>query len=184
MPKLHRWIMFCSLLIITSASYGNEYKGYIKLNPDECVPLSKEVVISQLPADWHHSAGFVKICQLKQKKTTATPVSIISIWVLDYYDAKFPPPATRKGEKFPLPIVVDNEFHTLGQLPQQYPDDPPRELNIYYSEFQAGTMSEILIDVYNPAVSGDYYYAPFRWNKQDKIYEMESKSNINGRRPY
>ena len=181
MWKYHKLVMISIILAIGSTSYSNEYKNYKKLNPDECVPLDERVIVSQLPTEWHNFVGFIKICNLKHKKSTTSQASLISIWVVDYYDTKFPSPAPRKWENFPLPIVVDGEFHPIGQLTQQYPDDPPREIDIYYRE-HGGIPSEILIDVYNQAVSGDYYYAPLIWNVKSNRYEMKDMEAKYGKR--
>jgi hypothetical protein len=41
----------------------------------------------------------------------------------------------------------------------------------------------IRIDVYNPTVSGDYYYAPLIWNEKDGQYHMKTKESKSGKRP-
>jgi hypothetical protein len=170
-----------SILSLISSSHAMEYKGFKLLNPDECVPLDNKLAF-QLPAEWHKYADFIKICKLKEKEPTDAKVSIISIWVLEYFNTRFPPPARHIWENFPLPLIVDREFKQIGQLPEQYPDDPPRELDIYFGKQQMGIATEIRIDVYNPAVSCDYYYAPLKWSKKDGRYEMKNKEPIDGKR--
>ena len=182
MPKLHRWIMFYSLLTITSASYGNEYKGYIKLNPDECIPMGKEVVISKLPLEWRKYSNFVKICKLQHGMQSPSKISIISVWVKDYFQTL---PASSRDilENFPLPLIFDNEFKNLGKLPEPYPGFDVADPDIYYGEWQLGLPTKILIDIYNPAVDGDYYYAPIKWNKEKNRYELNDLEEKYGRRP-
>ena len=180
MLKLHRWIMISIILAITTTSHGNEYKGYKKLNPDECIPLDKGVVVSQLPTEWHKYVGFIKICKLTPGKATTTQVSIISIWAHDYLNTQ--PPDT-PWEKFPLPIIIDSSFKQIGHINELYPSDWVTDLNIYYGQWQFDVPTEIRVDVENPAVSGDYYYAPLIWNKKNGFYEMRTKETINGRRP-
>lgn len=182
MQMLNRLIICSFILVVASISHSYGYNGYLKLAPDTCVPLEEDVIISKLPAYWHKYSSFIKICKLKQRAATTAPVSIISIWVLEYYDTRFPPPATHISESFPLPIVVNDKLRPIGQLPQQYPDDPPRELDIYYRETLVGIPSDVLIDVYNPAVNGDYYYAPLKWNPKSERYEMKDMETKYGKR--
>jgi hypothetical protein len=63
--------------------------------------------------------------------------------------------------------------------------DQPRELDVYFGKWQSGMLTEIRVDVYNPAVTGDYYYAPLIWNKNSGVYEMKSgeKEKTYGHRP-
>lgn len=186
MLKARRCYTICLFLVaatflFTLNVHGEGYKGFLKLNPDECVPLDKKVVL-QLPTEWHRYGDFVKICGLTQKKGQPAKVSIVSIWADDFYDAQ---PAGAKWGNFPRPLIVDAGYRQLGQLPELYPTHQESELSVYYGKWRSGTPEEIRIDVYNPAVDGDYYYAPFMWNTKQGRYEMKKGGNERtyGRRP-
>ncbi|HME42795.1 MAG TPA: hypothetical protein VKF36_06895 [Syntrophorhabdales bacterium] len=183
MLKAHRCYAICLFLMVaafllTSNVHCEGYKGFLKLNPDECVPLDKKIVL-QLSAEWHKYADFVKICALTQKKGQPAKGSIISVWVEEYYGTL---PSDAMWEKFPLPLIVDDHFQKIGQLPELYPMDQPRELDVYYGKWQLGMPTEIMVDVHNPAVSGDYYYDSLIWNKDRGTYEMKSEGERYGRR--
>jgi hypothetical protein len=169
--------LFVALLMLTPSTYGKGYKGFLLLNPDECVALDNKIVL-QLPAEWHKYGDFIKICGLTQKKGQPAKVSIISIWVENYYDTL---PSDAMWEKFPRPLIVDDRFRKIGQLPELYPMDQPRELDVYYGKWQSGIPTEIRVDVYNPAVSGDYYYDPLTWSKDKETYQMKSEERTYGR---
>jgi len=181
-----RWTV-CLLIILSivlasnSTTFGKGYKGFQLLNPDDCVPLDKKTVL-QLPAEWHKHADFVKICELKQKNGQTAKVSIISVWVQDYYQTL---PSDAPWEKFPLPLILNERFLQIGRLPELYPMDQPRELDVYFGKWKSGLPTEIMVDVYNPAVGGDYYYAPLIWSKTGNVYEMKSgkKERTYGHRP-
>ena len=181
MRTLFRLILLFIIFFIPSTSYCNGYKGYIKLKPEECVILDKSSVVSKLPMEWHKYAGFIKRCELRQKNTSTSQISVISIWAHDYLNTQAP---NAPWEKFPLPIIIDCNFVQVGQLNELYPSDWVTDLNVYFGKWQLGIPAEIRVDVENPAVSGDYYYAPLIWNKKNKSYEMKSKRTINGSRPY
>src|SRR5512135_3703092 len=153
MLKARRCYTICLFLVAAAFLFplnvhGEGYKGFLLLNPDECVPLDKKVVL-QLPAEWHKYGDFVKICGLTEKKGQPAKVSIISVWAEEYYDTL---PSDAMWEKFPLPLIVDERFRKIGKLPELYPMDQPRELDVYYGKWQSGVPAEIRVDVYNPAV--------------------------------
>ena len=161
--------LLVTLFVLTPSVHGKGYKGFLLVNPDECVPLDKKVVL-QLPAEWHKYSDFVKICGLTPKKGQSAKVSVISIWADDYYETQ---PASAKWEEFPRPLIVDRSYRQLGQLPELYPTHQESELSVYYGRWRSGIPEEIKIDVYSPAVGGDYYYAPFVWNSSQRRYEMK-----------
>lgn len=168
-------------------AYGAIYPLFSKLNPANCTPLDKNAMLSRLPATWHKYAGqtyegFVKICALKAKQFSEPKILIISIWTNDYYNARITS-TDLEEEKFPLPLILDNDFNIIGQLPEIYPRDDVTSPEIYYGKWHGDRPSEILIDVDNPAVSGDYYYAPLKWNEKKGNYEMTDPEEKNGHRP-
>jgi hypothetical protein len=173
-------MLIISLLCIFIAnSDAKDYRGFIQLKEKNCVALDKEI-IKNLPSEWHKYDGFIKICGLKHKSASKEKVSIISIGAHDYLDAQ-PPDA--KWRKFPHPIIVDSEYRQIGQLPEIYPMDWVTHLIVYYGKWRSGMPGEIRIDVSNPAVSGDYYYAPLQWDNKDGKYKMKSLEPITGSRP-
>jgi hypothetical protein len=164
-------VLFCSVLIVAWHVHGAGYQGFSLLSPDECDPLDKNIVL-KLPAEWHKYAGFTRICELKQKKGSPAKVLIISVWAHDYYATL---PKGTLWEDLPRPIIVDNTCHQIGMLPEVYPADPPRDLDVYFGRWGSGIPTEIRVDAHNPALDGNYFYAPLRWNKKSGCYEMKSK---------
>jgi hypothetical protein len=160
---------------------GTVYKEFKRLNPEDCVPLGKEVVIKQLPKVWHKYVEFIELCKLNPKKESEAKVSIISILFDNYNNNKFVA-EQYINDNFPLPLIVDTNYRQLGVLPEQLQNDEPGSVDLFFGKYFSGTPSEIRIDVENPAVSGDYYYYPLVWNKKTSSYEMKSQEVINGRR--
>lgn len=173
------FVFFLLLSVNVTQVSAYEYRGFTKLNPDECTTLEKDVVLSKLPIGFSKYTGFVKICNLINKGKE-TRVSIVSVWAHEYLDVQ--PPKTA-WENFPLPIIVDNHFKPLGYLQELYPSSWVTDLNIYYGKWRLDIPTEIRVDVENPAVSGDYYYPPLIWNEKSSFYEIKGKGTINGRRP-
>lgn len=174
-------LLTIQILSLVSSAMGAGYKGFTKLNPNECLPVDKKV-ISQLPSEWQRYTGYVKICNLKHDHEKSN-ISIISVWVDDFLEAKFPHPAPHKWENFPLPLIVSTELWNIGTLPEIYPVDDITSPTIYYGRWQYSIPTEIRVDVKNPAEGGDYYYAPLIYNRKSGRYEMKDKEISDGRRP-
>ncbi len=165
-------------------AYGAVYEEFAKLNPVTCVPLGKEAVLSRMPAAWRPYADFAKRCALKRGNATASTVSIISIWLRNYEEARFPAGTPRVGDNPPppLPIIVDNAFHIIGHLPEAYPFVEVTDPDIYYGKWHSDMPTEILVDVDDPTVSADRYYAPLTWNEKSHRYEQKETIDMPGHR--
>jgi hypothetical protein len=171
------FLMYCALLM-PSNSVASYYQGFRELKGKDCVLISDEDV-QRLPSVWYKYKNYIKICPLKNKVTSKANVSVISIWTDDYLNAQ----ANKMWEDFPLTMIVDDHFTELGTLPELYPMGFRTEPIIYYGKWKSGIPTEIRIDVYDPTVSGDYYYSPLTWNDKDKKYDMKDKKSKSGKRP-
>ncbi|MFY9149549.1 MAG: hypothetical protein WAP08_08525 [Smithellaceae bacterium] len=154
------------------------YPGFIKLQETNCIVMD-DFEIRKLPQDWYKYKGFVKKCPLKKDATSQSDYAIVSIWAYDYLQAR----GSMVWEDFPLPLIVDAQFNPVGVFPEIYPMDSPTHLIVYYGKWQGDIPGEILIDVSNPAVSGDYYYEPLIWDKKTGKYEMKDRQDKSGPRP-
>jgi hypothetical protein len=161
------------ILLISDFSVANsqEKQTLVLLKPESCTALSEDMII-KLPGTWDKYKKFVKICNLSSSKQEHA--DLISVWGEDYYEWRYPPKTIYKEEDFPLPLIIDGNFKILGELPEHYPYDPPREMDVYYYK-SVGIPKELHIKIYNPAVSGDYSYPPIRWNESNKRYQMDTK---------
>lgn len=175
----------CGLLAIVvviasfSDLFASAYQGFRELKESECVVLN-ESAIQQLPSAWHKYMGFIKACGMKKDANSKAKVFIVSIWAYDYLNAWT---KSSMWENFPLPIIVDEHFTSLGTLPELFPMDSRTESTIYYGKWKSDIPTEIRIDVRNPTVTGDYHYAPLIWHSKDRQYGMEDKEPRLGHRP-
>jgi hypothetical protein len=172
--------IFVFLMLTVSICNGNGYRGFTKLDPQKCTKADARIM-SQLPSDWQKYNGFVKICSLKKDNTNSN-ISVISIWVDEYFEARFPPPAPHQWEEFPIPVIVNGDLQIVGTLPEIYPIDDITSPIIYYGRWQGEIPTEIRIDVENPAEGGDYYYKPIIYNRNEGRYEIKNKEIIHGKR--
>ena len=181
MPKVARYCTFITILfvfVLFTKSFAAGYPGFKEVIDNECVALG-EKNIQKLPPEWHKYKGFIKICALKYNKASKANITIISIWSHDYLDAQ----KKDMWEDFPLPIIVDSHFNQCGTFPELYPESYVNSLYVYYGKWKAGIPTEIRIDVADPTVSGDYYYAPHIWNAKEGKYQMKTRETKHGIRP-
>jgi hypothetical protein len=152
--------VFFIVVTFPDFGFGGASQGLEKLNPANCLKLD-EKSRTRLPESWRKYAAFTKYCPIKPQSDKAN-VSIITVWVKDYYDSRS---SDAGWETFPKPLIVDRDMNKIGELPELYPVDEPREIDILVGKWQSGIPTEIKVDVFNPAVSGDYFYPPIRFNQ-------------------
>jgi hypothetical protein len=176
--RYYTLITLLSVFFLFTNSFAAGYPGFREVMDNECVVLG-EKDIQKLPPEWHKYKGFIKSCALKKNSASKANISIISIWSHDYLDAQ----NKDTWEEFPLPIIVDNHFNQCGTFPELYPESYVNSLYVYYGKWKAGIPTEIRIDVADPTVFGDYYYAPLIWNAKGGQYDMKTKGKKHGKRP-
>lgn len=175
--------LFTILFVIFSltsnqSSWAGGYLGFTELKAKDCVAFDQRQ-LQNLPPSWHRYGKFVKKCPLKKSAGSKPVVSIISIWTEEYLDTK----EVRLWEDFPLSMIVDENLNEVATLPLIFPMDSPSEPAVYFGKWKSALPTEIRVDVRDPTVSGDYYYAPFIWNDKDKRYYMTDKEPKSGTRP-
>lgn len=175
--RVTSFIIFCIFFLFPEQSCYSSTNEFIELNEERCSTLRRDDML-KLPLVYQEYLGFVKICNLKKKDSDEWRSSLISIWAHDYLHSK----GDASWKDFPAPILVDSKFKEIGKLPELYPMDWVTHLIVSYGKWHAGRPSEIRVVVSNPAVTGDYYYAPLEWNMAKGKYEMKSLEPITGTR--
>lgn len=165
------------LFIIVPNAYAEVYPGFTRLQEASCSQLSHDS-LNALPSAWQKYRGFVRACALKPKGESTAKVFLVSVWAHEYLSHQ----EAGEWEAFPRPILVDSQWRAVGQLPENYPQDWVTHLVVYSGKWQSGVPGEILVDVSNPAVSGDYHYRPIRWDKKAGKYLMENEDPVSGKR--
>ncbi len=136
----------------------------VKIDPGTCRPLSAEKKIWLGPA-WIPFQAFVKSCAVKDGRSTA--LYVVSVWA-DDYNAKLPEfdPAV----KFPKPILVGPDGVVFGELPMNFPRDPPRTLTVTMARWSRGFPHEIRFWVEDPTVLGNHSLPPLEWDATSKTF--------------
>lgn len=164
--------------IFTKSAVARDYEGFRKLDPASCYALDGESR-GKLPASWRVYAPYTRLCPLREAADKTAKAFIVSVWAEEYYTNKL---TDSQLEIFPKPMIVDQRGNKIGELPELYPVDEPRELDVYYGKWKLGWPTELLVDVYNPAVSGDYYHPRIVYNLDRGMYTMKNSGVTYGRR--
>ncbi|QWV93191.1 hypothetical protein KP004_18795 [Geomonas oryzisoli] len=162
-----------SMFAVADAGDAN----FVDVKDDTCVVLS-DGELRLLPAKWHKYRGFVKTCGLTKSKGSDATISMVSIWSHEYLDAN----RKQTWEEFPLPILVDHQFRQCGTLPELYPASYVNSVYVRYGKWKSGIPTEIRVDVADPTVSGDYHYAPLKWDDSDRKYKIPTTRPLSGHR--
>jgi hypothetical protein len=162
---------------MVSTSSAIAYNGFTMLGENTCKPLTERQIHSLSPS-WQKYIGFVKLCPLQARHEKDVKVSLISVWAHEYLGAR----PDEAWQDFPLPIIVNSKMEELAKLPELYPMDWVTHLKVYYGKWKSGIPREILVDVSNPAVSGDYYYLPLQYDDTTQKYLLAASEPITGQR--
>ena len=158
---------FICLFLLVPLSFAERYRGFRELDAKDCIALAPQSV-QKLSTSWRKYIKFIKVCPLRSSPESPAKVSVVSIWTDDYMNAQ----PKKIWEDFPLSILVDQDLNEVGTLPEIFPMDSRTEPRIYYGKWKSGLPTEIKIDVFNPTVSGNYYYSPLTWDEKIKRYRM------------
>lgn len=150
----------------------------VKLNPQTCRPLPAEQM-AWLGAEWTPYQAFTKFCEVKYGKSAA--LYLVSVWADDFYATK---PASDPAVKFPKPILAGPDGMKFGELPMNFPRDPPRTLSVTFARWTGGFPHEIRLWVEDPTVVGDHSLRPLEWDATSQTFRTsKSKEKLsNGHR--
>ncbi|GFO60219.1 hypothetical protein GMST_25440 [Geomonas silvestris] len=171
------------LIILISSVPGHtaSYPGFELLQESQC-SKADAYLVSTLPTQWQKYALFVKSCELMGKAGSPSGFQIVSVWVDEYFQEKYPRQHPR-WEPFPKALILDSHLKVVGTLPVVYPRDDITFPDVFYGRWITNVPTEIRIDVENPAEGGDYYYAALVWDESSHSYRSHGTEAIDGTRP-
>jgi hypothetical protein len=137
------------------------------LSEKACVPLSASPVKLNLPAEWQPYLSFIRVCPLTKKVGDKPAIVLTSIFIEDFYRNK---PMDAEWSNFPKPVFFNTNGQCVARLPDLYPSEPPRDLEISYGHWQGNIPGEIRTHVLNPAVGGDFDLPVLRWDAAKQHY--------------
>ena len=143
--------------------------GWVTLDASTCKPVDDS---QALPEAWSKYRSSTRICGLTHQQNQIAKVSLLSVFVDDYYAGL---PKDAPWESFPLPTLVDASGQCLARLPQLFPSDPPNRLVIRAGGWKQGMPTLLRLDVLSPAVGGNYSLPSLKWDTPSQSYRPMAK---------
>lgn len=150
--------------------------GVKKLSLDECISLTQSAFKPALAAEWNDYLPYTKVCPLRKTRATDVAVFLVSVFIEDYYKAK---PDEKVWKKFPFPLLVSAEERCLARLPTHFPYDQPVDLTLRFGHWRNNIPTEIIVDVKNPTVGGDYQLPKLFWDGAKRKYIARKNTDRN-----
>jgi hypothetical protein len=146
-------------------------QGRLTLKPESCTTVSDQQKL-WLTQEWSQFSRYVRACPVKES-TEKTAIVLVSIDAAGYYKDQAGTDAPQV--RFPRPILFSPTGKVLGRLPYNFPDDPPTELRVTFSDWRGGFPMRVDMFIKDPAAGGDRNLRPLVWNRQREEYQQPPK---------
>lgn len=165
-----RWVIAVASALCACAAQA---AGWDTLEASRCKAVDASAA---LPDEWSKYRGATRICPLTRNKNHVAKISLISVFVDDYYLGL---PKDAPWESFPSPMLVDQSGHCLARLSHQFPSEPPSQLVIRFGGWKQGMPTRLRLDVLSPTAGGNYRLPSLQWDAQKKSYRPALTTTIN-----
>jgi hypothetical protein len=125
-----------------------------------------DLILQGLPAEWQAFRKFVMDCPVRSPAGSHA-LSLIAVSAERYYRQL---PSGTTMIKMPKPLLYSQQHTVIGELPLNFPDDPPAELHITFTDWHNGFPNLIKLHVQDPAAAGNRDLAPLRWDAAARRY--------------
>lgn len=117
---------------------------------------------------WEPFSEYIRVCVVRNG-TSPAALLLISVWADLYYSGKA---AGTETVVMPRPLLFTPKGKRVGELPVNFPTDPPAELVLHFADWRKGFPYEIRLCVASPTASGDQALAPLRYLPATEHYEQ------------
>ena len=139
------------------------------VDTSHCTKLSNSQR-SWLPADWKRLLEYARACRV-QNANHKSVVVLISVWAELYY--KDQPGNTVNQIEMPAPRLFSPSGDPLGQLPYNFPDDPPAQLTVIFTHWTKGFPERIELFLADPREGGNRSLPSLYWDQKQRRYLPE-----------
>ena len=144
------------------------------LSPAQCITPSKAGYGGPQTAGWGTYKTYIRACPLGASAKTPAKLWLLTVFAQLYLKDH---PGETTWPDFPRPLLVTADGHCLARLPELFPFDEPRTLNLRYGPSVDGMPAEIRVHVSNPAVGGDYDLPVLRWAPAQHAYVAQDATD-------
>jgi hypothetical protein len=166
--------MSVSLLLAAGGPAIGAVRAFV---PDEsnCKPVTPQQTEWLDRKAWEPFQQYVRVCTVRSDPP-ATAILIVSVWA-DLYSAG--EHAATMSPSFPLPLLFKPDGTRLGELPMNFPTDPPAELVLRFTHWRLALPQEITLCVASPTASGDQLISPLVYQPASGHYIQASAHKAN-----
>ena len=167
MRRCHFFVMLLALLIGSCAHSS----AAPPVTPDlkACKPPTSAQA-TWLDSTWHSYIPFVRVCPVRTGHSKPA-LLIVSVWAEIYYAQQ---PSAAVTVPMPKPLIFTTAGRNVGEIPMNYPDDPPHELVLTFKNWKDGLPHRIELTVKSPTASDGQELAPLNWDKATRKYAAGS----------
>ncbi|RUL76178.1 hypothetical protein [Dyella choica] len=144
------------------------------LSPAQCAPPAKAGYDGPLAAAWGAYKPYVRACPIAASGKAPAKLWLLTVFAQPYLDDH---PGETAWPDFPRPLLVTADGHCLARLPELFPFDEPRSLQLSYGPLLDGMPNEIRVHVSNPAAGGDYDLPLLRWVPSQHAYIAQNATD-------
>lgn len=168
MPLLRRIISGIAVLTFLTGGYAQAAGEFFVANEKICKrPVRTELDWLDAPA-WVQFTEYIRVCKVLNG-TSSPALLLISVWADLYYSDK---PTGTETIAMPKPLLFTPSGKQVGELPVNFPSDPPSELVIHFTNWRRGFPYEIRLCVATPTASGDQTLPPLKYMPATQHYEQ------------
>jgi hypothetical protein len=117
---------------------------------------------------WEPFSEYIRVCTVRNG-TSPAALPLISVWADLYYSSK---PDGTETVVMPRPLLFTPKGKQVGELPVNFPTDPPVELVLHFADWRNGFPYEINLCVASPTASGDQALSPLRYFTATQHYQQ------------
>jgi hypothetical protein len=150
----------------SAARDGSPAQAYTPTAAD-CGPASAGQRSVLATPDWQKFGDAVRVCAV-HAGTQRPQLFIASVWADVWYAAQ---PNGAETQAMPLPLLLGPGGERLGELPANFPTDPPAQLELRFLNWKAGLPNEIRLCVRSPTAAGDQPLSPLTYRSGLGRYE-------------
>ena len=131
-----------------------------------CTPPTPAVLQWLDPSQWRQFERDVRVCRVAQGRAPAA-LLIVSVWADLYYKDK---PGGTQTVAMPKPLLFTPAGKLVGELPSNFPSDPPAELIVRFTDWRQDFPNEIRLCVSSPTAAGDQALTPLRYDARTRQF--------------
>jgi len=160
----------CAILAL-AFTLNAEAPHSFKVNASQCRTATPGE-IKWLPVEWAPFSAFTRACPVlgpgKRKD-----LLLITPSAENYY--KHQPGTQANAVKLPAARLYLPGGRFCGTLPYAFPDDPPLEMSVRFSEWRGGSVpTKIDLEISDPTASGDRRMVML-WDPATQMYQEKNK---------